>query len=384
MSKQVRRCRWCGRLRAVTPVSEVDTNAPGEGQRAMTDGGQPAEQRQADALEALTDQTRIQNALLLEIVHEQRGRRRLAEGKMPLEFSSKGAATAIEDRALELAEQVDLDSVALWSDEEPLTDGGDVVGPDESAEPEHECANCGAMYNGRGAALECCSDRLRTDGAGNGFIEDGPLPWTLPPSPASAHQLDQEEMQPVAGPASRDGWTQAIWKNDSQSRLYPWYGFDFNFERDRWHFFGGLKIEAVRDALAERRCRKPEYKTVDGIDNEVRTDGGQLQERDKPVSTKHRSLDPLNLGSRTPAMVLSSNVGEHFCADYKILSSGWVRVVDWDGENWKYPPHKIGAIRGVKTERYGERDSQGFRPKRLADEELIEEAREKGGAGDDA
>jgi hypothetical protein len=275
MSKQVRRCRWCGRLRAVTPVSEVDTNAPGEGQRAMTDGGQPAEQRQADALEALTDQTRIQNALLLEIVHEQRARRRLAEGKMPLEFSSKSAATAIEDRALELAEQVDLDSVALWSDEEPLTDGGDVVGPDDSAEPEHECANCGAMYNGRGAALQCCSE-------------------------------------------------------------------------------------------------------------DARTDGGQLQERDKPVSTKHRSVDPLNLGSRTPAIVLSSNVGEHFCADYKILSSGWVRVVDWDGETWKYPPHKIGAIRGVKTERYGERDSQGFRPKRLADEELIEEAREKGGAGDDA
>jgi len=166
MGKESSRCVNCDRLRGVTPVSLVGVSASGEGQRVLTDGGQPAEQRQADALEALTDQTRIQNALLLEIVHEQRARRRLAEDRMPLDFSSKGAATAIEDRALELAEQVDLESVALWSDEEPLTDGGDVVGPDESAEPEHECANCGAAYNGRGAAMQCCSDDARTDGAG--------------------------------------------------------------------------------------------------------------------------------------------------------------------------------------------------------------------------
>ena len=191
-------------------------------------------ERQADALEALADQSRIQNALLLEIVHEKRARRRLAEGKMPHEFSTTGAATAIEDRALELAEKVDLESVALWSDDEPLSDGGadtgtppddrryrvvcdacdfesrgnygnrlvagaeadrhderahggeqsaevetmqvagdggdDVVGCDESAEPTHECAHCGATYNGRGAAMQCCSDQARTDG---GQPEDG-------------------------------------------------------------------------------------------------------------------------------------------------------------------------------------------------------------------
>jgi hypothetical protein len=266
MSKEARRCIQCGRLRAVTPVSETGTNAPGEGQRAMTDGGQPVEQRQADALEALTDQTRIQNALLLEIIHEKRARRGLAEGKMPLEFSSKGAATAIEDRALELAEQVDLESVALWSDEEPLTDGGDVVGPDESKEPSHECANCGAAYNGRGAALRCCSDDARTDGA------------------------------------------------------------------------------------------------------------GQLQEPDE--SDEDDRVDPENLpAGATPAYVQIPSHGPVYVADYMILDSGWIRVREWRDRIAKLPPHRIQAIRNVRTEYYGERSDFGCRAKRVADEDKREQAK---------
>jgi len=278
MGKEVRQCIQCGRLRAVTPVSEIETNPPGEGQRALTDGGQPAEQRQADALEALTDQTRIQNALLLEIVHEQRARRRLAEGRMPLDFSSKGAATAIEDRALELAEQVDLESVAMWSEAEPLTDGGNVFGTDDSKDPSHECANCGAVYNGRGAALQCCPEDARTDGAGR------------------------------------------------------------------------LKEPDETDTLEEE-------------------------------TTKVDPPDPERLSPHyTPAYLLSRQHGERFVASYEILDSGWIRVTDWNGDRWKYPPSEISAVRETKTARYGERDEHGYRPIRLADNDEIEMARENGGA----
>jgi len=85
-----------------------------------------AEKRQADALEALADQTRVQNAVTLELVHELTALRRLQAGELPHEFSAEGKAGAVEDRALELAERVDLDAVARWTDEEPLTDGGAV------------------------------------------------------------------------------------------------------------------------------------------------------------------------------------------------------------------------------------------------------------------
>jgi len=127
---------------------------------------EPAE-RQAKALEVLADQTRVQNAVLLELTHELTALRRLQAGELPQGFSAKGKAGSIEDRALELAERVDLDAVDRWTDEEPLTDGaGQTIrgSSDPPASPEHECANCGAAYHGRGAALQCCSEDLRTDG----------------------------------------------------------------------------------------------------------------------------------------------------------------------------------------------------------------------------
>jgi hypothetical protein len=117
-------------------------------------------ERQADALEELADQTRVQNALLLELVHQQIRRRRLEEGELPHEYSEPSVAKAVEDRVLELTERVTLDDVDAVADPDLMTDGG-IVGPnDEPETPEHECADCGAAYQGRGAALECCSDRV--------------------------------------------------------------------------------------------------------------------------------------------------------------------------------------------------------------------------------
>ncbi|QLH83343.1 hypothetical protein [Halosimplex pelagicum] len=98
---------------------------PGEAWEAMEES-LAVEKRQADALEALADQTRVQNAVTLELVHELTALRRLQAGDRPFEFSAEGKAGAVEDRALELAERVDLDAVDLWTDEEPLTDGGAV------------------------------------------------------------------------------------------------------------------------------------------------------------------------------------------------------------------------------------------------------------------
>jgi len=269
-----RRCVTCSRLMGVTPVSEVPAEAPGEGeQRVMTDGGQSPEERQTDALEALADQTRVQNAVLLELTHELTALRRLQAGELPHEFSSDRKAGSVENRALELAERVDLDAVAMWTNEEPLADGGrEIVGPNEDPKtPEHECANCGATYHGRGAALECCSDQLRTDG-------------------------------------------------------------------------GHLK-------------------SVDGEDAEEEGHGPE---------------DPTDLREHSnPAFLQRNGFGNYLVADYCVLDSGWVRVTEWDGERVKFPPHEVQAVREVSVERYGERGQYGL-SRRLANEEHIEEAREKG------
>jgi len=244
-SPRARTCGRCNRLMGVTPVSKVSTASPGDSPRVLTDGGTPeyAENRQADALESLADQTRVQNAVLLELTHELTALRRHQQGDLPHEFSAQGKAGSIEDRALELAERVDLDAVAMWTDEEPLTDGGTSI---------------------------------------TGHGGEGPEPGAV------------DDSEPATDP-----------------------------------------------------------------------------------------VDPEMVAAYTPAFVISSNAAKRFVADYSVLDSGWIRVRDWDGETWKYPPHKVGAIRHVRKERYGESNRNGFKPERLADEDLRERAREKGGAGGD-
>jgi len=200
--------------------------------RPVTDGGQPVDERQADALEAIAEQSRVQNAVTLELAHELTALRRLQQGDLPHEFSAEGKAGAIEDRALELTERVDLDAVDTFADSDLMTDGG--VLKSRSSDTDEE---------GRGA-------------------------------------YDPEDLP----------------------------------------------------------------------------------------------------GSATPAFLQRNGLGNELVADYHVLDSGWVRVTEWDGERVKFPPHKVQAVREVTVERYGERGDDGLRSRRLADEDLIETAREKGGA----
>ena len=75
-------------------------------------------ERQADALESLADQGRIQNGLLLE-------QTRALEKLVAVQFtgnpadvpSSRSLASSAEDGVLDLTEQVDLDAVGRVADE---------------------------------------------------------------------------------------------------------------------------------------------------------------------------------------------------------------------------------------------------------------------------
>jgi hypothetical protein len=68
------------------------------------------------ALEQLTEQMRIQNAVLLELVQEQRRANRIAMKQDPDDFSRPGTAKSIEDNVLHLEERVDLDAVRRAAD----------------------------------------------------------------------------------------------------------------------------------------------------------------------------------------------------------------------------------------------------------------------------
>jgi hypothetical protein len=82
-------------------------------------------------------------------------------------------------------------------------------------------------------------------------------------------------------------------------------------------------------------------------------------------------VDPENLpSSYTPAYVQVRGQGLVFVADYQTLDSGWIRVTEWSRDRAKLPPHRVMAVREVRTEFYGNSHS-----KRLADEKRRQQAR---------
>lgn len=109
------------------------------------------------------------------------------------------------------------------------------------------------------------------------------------------------------------------------------------------------------------------------------TDGGFQRDPDDwndDESDEDDRVDPENLpGRATPAYIQVRGQGPVYVADYKILDSGWIRVREWRERVVKLPPHRVQAIRNVRTEFYGERDDRGNRSKRVADEEQREQAR---------
>ncbi|MEA5388325.1 hypothetical protein VB779_15635 [Haloarculaceae archaeon H-GB11] len=93
---------------------------------------------------------------------------------------------------------------------------------------------------------------------------------------------------------------------------------------------------------------------------------------------KGERVDPDDLPDRyTPAIVQIRGQGPVFVADYVTLDSGWLRVTEWTRGRAKLPPHRVSAVREVRTEYHGE-PHQGTenRPKRIVDDEWREEARD--------
>ena len=105
------------------------------------------------------------------------------------------------------------------------------------------------------------------------------------------------------------------------------------------------------------------------------TDTGQLQEPEETDDVDDDRVDPENMPRYTPAYVQVRGEGPVYVADYTILESGWIRVREWRNEVVKLPPHKVQAIRNVRTEVYGDVDNNGFKPRRVADEEQRERAK---------
>ena len=90
-----------------------------------------------------------------------------------------------------------------------------------------------------------------------------------------------------------------------------------------------------------------------------------------------RKPDPTNLiSSSSPALVAVDGQGAVFVADASTKSNGWLRVREWNGTSTKLPPHRVQQVRYLETEYHGDRRDDGSKPKRLADSEWRETARE--------
>jgi hypothetical protein len=110
------------RMKPVCP-KHVDGDDVDRGDRVATDGGFEelnALERQADALEEIAEQQRIQNAALLELIRTLDHRLPELHDHPPAEPTSprsgQSLAGWVEDAALDLDERVDLDAVARVSE----------------------------------------------------------------------------------------------------------------------------------------------------------------------------------------------------------------------------------------------------------------------------
>jgi len=74
--------------------------------------------RQTAALEDLSEQLRVQNAVLLELVSTQQRANRIAMQRDPDDWPSpKSRATSVEDNVLHLAENVDVDTALRFAND---------------------------------------------------------------------------------------------------------------------------------------------------------------------------------------------------------------------------------------------------------------------------
>lgn len=95
-----------------------------------------------------------------------------------------------------------------------------------------------------------------------------------------------------------------------------------------------------------------------------------------------REPDPRNLSYERPAVAYIEGQGQVFVADVKILDNGWLRAREWSGQTVKVPPHRVGAVRYLEVESYGERRNDGSKPSRIADPDWREQAVERTSDGE--
>ena len=90
-----------------------------------------------------------------------------------------------------------------------------------------------------------------------------------------------------------------------------------------------------------------------------------------------RKPDPENLRvSESPAIVDVDGQGPVFVADASTRENGWLRIREWNGTSAKLPSQRVRQVRYLGVESYGEPDSGGMKPKRLANEEWRARAHE--------
>lgn len=89
-----------------------------------------------------------------------------------------------------------------------------------------------------------------------------------------------------------------------------------------------------------------------------------------------REPDPDDLTTHErPAVVDVEEQGIVFVAHASVDDPAWLRVREWNGTTVKIPRHRVKQLRYLPTERYGDRDENGRKSKRIADEHWREKAR---------
>jgi hypothetical protein len=89
-----------------------------------------------------------------------------------------------------------------------------------------------------------------------------------------------------------------------------------------------------------------------------------------------KTPDPERLFHETPAFVKRlSDEKDTFVADVKILDSGWLRAIGWDGTRYKIPPQNIEYVEYAELEKNETELNHEETPRKLADPKHLDLAK---------
>jgi len=176
---------------------------------------------------------------------------------------------------------------------------------------------------------------------------------------APATETEREDGQRVMA----DGGEVTPWTTDRRYRVVC---DECDFESKTYP--NRLVTEAEAERHDDRRHDGEETADVEML--RVASDGGKID----PESDR---VDPERLpDTYTPAYVDVRDQGPVYVANYETLSSGWLSLTEWSGRRSKLPPHRVRAIREVRTEYYdrSDEDEAYVKGKRVADSDRMEQA----------